>query len=128
MTAGRRGNTERRRLLLESRDEPWSAAERRFHRLLREGGITGWKANVGVEIDGHRYYLDVAFARARVAIEIDGRLHQLDRNLFESDRVRQNRLVLHGWRVLRFTWAMLIDRPEEVLAVVRDAPTAPVPG
>lgn len=128
LTANRRGNSERRRLLLDSRDEPWSAAERRFHRLLREAGITGWKANVAVDVDGQRYYLDVAFSRLRLAIEIDGRLHEDDRCVFEDDRVRQNRLVLHGWRVLRFTWAMLTQRPEEVLAAVRDALAAPVRG
>ena len=45
LTAARAGNQTRRQLLLDSRDEPWSEAERLFHRLLREAGITGWKAN-----------------------------------------------------------------------------------
>jgi hypothetical protein len=34
LTAARVGNRTRRQLLLDSRAEPWSAAERRFHRLL----------------------------------------------------------------------------------------------
>ncbi|HEX2308075.1 MAG TPA: hypothetical protein VHI14_07145 [Jatrophihabitantaceae bacterium] len=35
---------------------------------------------------------------------------------FESDRLRQNELVAAGWRVLRFTWRMLYDDPDRVLA------------
>ena len=56
------------------------------------------------------YYLDIAFRRERVASEIDGRLHETDVDLFESDRIRQNALMLRGWLVLRFTWHMLDQR------------------
>lgn len=121
LTGCRRGNRQRRALLLESRDEPWSEAERRFHVLLREAGITGWRANRPVLVDGAPYYLDVCFERLRLAIEIDGREHYTDAAAFENDRSRQNRLVLDGWRVLRFTWQMLVDEPEQVLAIVRAA-------
>ena len=56
-------------------------------------------------------YLDVGFRRRRLAVEIDGREFHSDRKLFETDRWRQNALVLDGWRVLRFTWRM-ISTPE----------------
>jgi len=56
-----------------------------------------------------------------LAIEIDGRLHEADEDLFESDRWRQNALVAEGWRVLRFTWAMLRDNPEAFVSAVLDA-------
>jgi very-short-patch-repair endonuclease len=121
LSRSRAGNAERRRLLLDSRDEPWSAAERLFHRLLREAGVTGWKANRPVLVRGQCYFLDVAFFDLRLVIEIDGRLHQTDPALFESDRKRQNALVLDGWTVLRFTWRMLVDEPAEVLAVLAEA-------
>src|SRR5215210_7802144 len=42
-TSRRRGNQLRRQLLLDSRDEPWSEAERRAHQLLRDAGLTGWR-------------------------------------------------------------------------------------
>jgi hypothetical protein len=45
LTCARIGNAARRRLLVDSKDEPWSAGERKFHRLLRDAGITAWKAN-----------------------------------------------------------------------------------
>ena len=121
LTRGRRGNRQRLRHLLDSRDEPWSAAERVCHRLLREASITGWTSNLAVTAGGRRYYLDVAFHAARVAVEIDGRLHEDDPEVFENDRWRQNALVLDGWTVLRFTWAMLRDHPGLVLDAIRSA-------
>jgi very-short-patch-repair endonuclease len=42
-------------------------------------------------------------------------------DIFETDRSRQNQLVLDGWCVLRFTWTMIEERPETVLAMVREA-------
>lgn len=121
LSPSRHGNATRRMLLLDSRDEPWSEAERLFHRMLRAAGIVGWKANRGVIVDETTFYVDVAFKRVRLAIEIDGRLHETDQNVFENDRWRQNALVLDGWRVIRFTWKMLTDHPELVIAVVRQA-------
>ncbi|MGI3783412.1 MAG: endonuclease domain-containing protein [Janthinobacterium lividum] len=121
LSGGRPGNRDRRLMLLDSRDEPWSEAERLSHRLLRGAGITGWKTNWPVKIEGNQYYLDVAFPRLRLVVEIDGRLHETEEDLFESDRWRQNALVLDGWLVLRFTWRMLTERPEKVLATIRRA-------
>ena len=120
-TSWRTGNVDRRALLLDSRDEPWSAAERLAHRLLREAGVEGWSTNLPVVLRGKRYRLDIAFPALRLVVEIDGRIHQTDRALFESDRVRQNALVLEGWTVLRFTWRLLEDQPEEFVAEVREA-------
>ena len=121
LTGHRSGNAERARVLLDSRDEPWSEAERRAHRLLRAAGITGWQGNLRVTVAGRTYYLDIGFRGLRLALEIDGRLHEDDRDLFESDRWRQNALVRDGWRVLRFTWAMLRDHPEAFVEEVRAA-------
>jgi very-short-patch-repair endonuclease len=114
----RAGNRDRRWLLLDSRDEPWSAAERLCHRLLRDARVQGWKPNWPVHVRGSTYYLDVAFPRLKIVLEIDGRLHEEDPKIFENDRWRQNALVLDGWWVLRFTWRMLEDHPDKVLAAV----------
>ena len=121
LTAARAGNQTRRQLLLDSRDEPWSEAERLFHRLLREAGITGWKANQPVTLNGSTCYVDVIFRKLKLAIEIDGRLFHTGAEVFETDRWRQNLLILDGWRVLRFTWTMIEEQPETVLAMVREA-------
>lgn len=120
-TSWRSGNLARHRLLLDSRDEPWSEAERRVHRLLRSAGLRGWRANRPVVVAGQRYFIDVAFGGRKLAIEIDGRLHELNDDVFESDRWRQNALVRAGWRVLRFTWTMIVQHPELVVAEIRFA-------
>lgn len=123
LSGNRRGNRDRRAMLLDSRDEPWSAAERLCHRLLHSARIAWWKANYGVDVEGRRYYIDVAFPGLKLAVEIDGRLHETDEDIFETDRWRQNALVLDGWMVLRFTWAMLRDHPDVVVRDIRTAIT-----
>lgn len=120
-TSGRIGNVQRRRLLIDSRDEPWSAAERLAHRILRAAGIHGWVANYRLRCRGRTYYLDIAFPGLKLVIEIDGRIHEWDPLVFENDRERQNDLVLEGWRVLRFTWRMLNDDPAGVIREIRRA-------
>jgi very-short-patch-repair endonuclease len=121
LTPHRAGNRERLKLLIDSRNEPWSAAERLGHRLLRGARITGWQTNLPVMIDGQVYFIDIAFKHQKLAIEIDGRRHETDEYLFESDRWRQNALVADGWRVLRLTWAMLRDHPEVFVRAVLEA-------
>ena len=122
LTRHRRGNAERWQLVLDSRAEPWSVAERTAHRLYRRHGITGWVANRRLILPhAGTYYLDIAFDREHVAGEVDGWEHHTDREVFESDRLRQNALVLDGWLVLRFTWRMLTDDPDYVIRVTREA-------
>ncbi len=126
LTPSRRSNTDRRLLLIDSRDEPWSEAERDTHRLLREASITGWKPNHPLEMLSHVYYLDIAFPAQLLAIEIDGREFHDTPEAFESDRWRQNDIVLAGWRVLRFTAAMVRDQPLIVLRQIERALAATV--
>jgi very-short-patch-repair endonuclease len=121
LTPNRAGNLQRLELLIDSRNEPWSAAERVAHRILRAAGLTGWKTNFPVFLEGRLYYIDIAFPHLKLAIEIDGRLHEEDEDLFESDRWRQNALVADGWRVLRFTWQMLQEHPEVIVAAIVQA-------
>jgi very-short-patch-repair endonuclease len=122
-TPNRSGNQTRLKLLIDSRDEPWSAAERRAHRLLRGAGITGWQSNLPIIVSDQLFYLDIAFRSRWLALEIDGRMHENDPGMFESDRWRQNALVFAGWRVLRFTWAMLDRHPESFVQSVQRALT-----
>ncbi len=71
-----------------------------------------------MRLDSQLFYADIAFEQQKLAIEIDGRLHETDKDLFESDRWRQNALVAAGWRVLRFTMSMLRDHPEAFIAAI----------
>ncbi|HYI56352.1 MAG TPA: DUF559 domain-containing protein [Microlunatus sp.] len=122
LTPQRRGNAHRWQVMLDSRAEPWSRAERLAHRLYRRAGIVGWETNTKVPLPGvGTCYLDLAFRRQRIAGEVDGRAHHSGPEVFESDRRRQNALVLDGWLVLRFTWAMLSTDPDYVLRTTREA-------
>jgi len=93
LTPNRPGNVARRLVVLDSRDGLWSFAERLAHRLLRQAGISRWRANVEIQHLESTYFLDIAFRPAQLALEIDGRLDEEDLHLFESDRWRQNALV-----------------------------------
>lgn len=120
-TPQRAGNVQRWQVLLDSRAEPWSRAERLAHRLYRRAGIVDWVTNRRTTIpDGATYYIDIAFEGQRVASEIDGRIHDRD-SVFEGDRLRQNALMLRGWLVLRFTWQMLTEDPDYVVRITRES-------
>lgn len=113
---GRRGAAKLVRHIRVARPGNRSEAERTMANLLRKAGLTAWEANVAIEGVG---VLDFAFVAHRVAIEIDGRAWHSAGDRFQSDRSRQNRLVLLGWTVLRFTWEDLVQRPEAVIRQVR---------
>lgn len=95
-----------------------SDAENLLVTLLHEAGITGFLVNHPVRIGDRVARIDIAFPQARLAIEVDGRAYHSGAERFQNDRTRQNRLVARGWRVLRFTWADLTERPERVVAEI----------
>jgi len=64
--------------------------------------------------------VDLSYPHLKIAIELDGKVHQTD-EAFERDRPRQNRIALEGWTILRFTWALFRDHPEEIVREVRAA-------
>lgn len=113
----RRGTAARRRILHESRAEPWSQAERIAHQLLWGAKIRGWLGNAPV----HGFFIDIAFGREKVAIEIDGQAFHSSPEHRANDARKSNALAARGWIVLRFTWRMLVDDPEEVLRTIRRA-------
>ena len=87
--------------------------------LLTASGITGCTNAYTLLIAGQEASVpDLAFPDLRLAIEIDGWAWHHNPERFQEDRRRQNALVAAGWTVLRFTWADLVERPEQVLATV----------
>jgi very-short-patch-repair endonuclease len=117
-TPRRRGNPARRRALLDSRANPWSAAERRCHALLRSAGVTGWRGNVPVRCGSRSFVVDVCFAALKVAVEIDGYEFHSGRVPFERDRRKWSELTAHGWRIIHLTWQQLTAEPDWVLDVI----------
>lgn len=117
----RRGNDLRRTLLEDSRDSPWSEAERDAHRLLRSAGLTGFRTNRRVEAGDAVYCVDIAYPQPRVIVEIDGWKYHRGRGSFVQDRWRYSRLAAAGWAVLPLAAEALTTDPEAVVELVRTA-------
>jgi very-short-patch-repair endonuclease len=124
-TGRRHGLARAWRVLHDVADGAHSEAEVRMHRLLRAAGLTGWSANARVA-DEHGLigFADLPFDELHLIVEIDGRAYHSDDDRFQRDRARQNRLVMAGYTVLRFTWDDVVRRPEAVLAQIRGAASA----
>lgn len=73
-------------------------------RIIREAGLPEPVRQYEVVIEGRRLRLDFAYPDHLVFLEGDGFGAHGTRSAFENDRVRQNLLVVAGWRPLRFTW------------------------
>jgi very-short-patch-repair endonuclease len=58
--------------------------------------------------------------RQRLIAEVDGRAVHSTRSAFEHDRHRDQRLLIAGYRVVRFTWLQVTDTPATVEATMRE--------
>lgn len=65
--------------------------------------------------------VDLAYPHLRLAIEIDGFAWHSSPERKQRDEQRQNRLVLAGWTVLRFSAGEVRQRPSTLVAAVRRA-------
>ncbi len=114
--AGTPGQAVRRRVVRASIDNPWSGGERTLQALLRQHNVSGWVANAELVVGGRRFFPDLYFSDARLVVEFDGFQIHTRPTVFESDRERQNVLVLAGYTVLRYTWKQLSNAPDAVVA------------
>lgn len=100
---GRRGNVQRREILEDSRDTPWSPLERRAHRELRAAGIEGWRTNHRVVVDAKAYFVDVAIPHLLLGFEIDGEEFHNTPEAFHRDRAKDQALGRAGWQIVHFS-------------------------
>jgi very-short-patch-repair endonuclease len=119
---GRRGVGALRELI-ERRggdDVPASVLERAFVRLLRRRGLPEPVLQHEI-LDQHGFAarVDIAYVTERVAIELDGLRWHLPAQTFEADHRKRARLTAAGWTVLAFTWRMVTDDPDGVVASLR---------
>jgi very-short-patch-repair endonuclease len=97
-----------------------SDAETLFVQLVRRGGYPDPIRQYAVLLRGRRYRLDFAWPELRLAVEIDGAgVHGPD--ALSADLRRQNRIILDGWLILRFTWDELVRGWREVEEDLRAA-------
>lgn len=119
---GRRGPSRARRRAVTGLVDPGagSVLESLFRVLVHEAGLPAPRSQHQV-VDGRRQVarVDFAWVAQRVVVEVDGFAFHSDREAYRRDRERMNELERLGWRVLRFTWADVVGRPEHVVALVR---------
>jgi very-short-patch-repair endonuclease len=98
-----------------------SALEDAFLRLVRRAGLP--KPATQVLLEGFK--LDAVWRPQRVAVELDGWQDHGTRRGFERDRERDAALTAAGWRVVRFTYRQVTQRPDHVLSTLRRLGLAP---
>ena len=100
---------------------PESTLERRTLALIDEAGLPRPACQVTLAFwDDLIGRVDFAYVDERIVIEVDGRRFH-GPEVFESDRERDNAADLAGWHVLRFTWKMVTERPDYVIATITAA-------
>jgi len=111
------------RELLEARSgepHPMSKLERLGLKLIREAGLPEPRLEYPIPWDPRRRF-DVAYPSSRLVIEWDSRRWHTAADAFERDRSRDRQVVLHGWRLLRFTWDDVTVRPNLVANAIQAA-------
>ncbi|WP_282006679.1 endonuclease domain-containing protein [Propioniciclava sinopodophylli] len=122
----RRGDILRRQLLEDSRDEPWSEAERYFQRYNRELDLP-YRHHTNYRIalpDGTIRFLDYALPDLMLAFEVDGWEFHGTRAAFVADRAHDARLAAMGWQVVRFDAVSIFATEERVKETIRAVVTA----
>jgi Transcriptional regulator, AbiEi antitoxin/Protein of unknown function (DUF559) len=94
--------------------------EELFLELIRDGGFPQPAVNAWITGDGWAYKADFLWRAERLVVETDSRAFHASHRAFEHDRLRDQRLTLAGYTVVRFTWRQLLQEPDRVQAVVRD--------
>jgi very-short-patch-repair endonuclease len=92
-----------------------SEMERLFLRMCRRGGLPQPEVNVKLEIGNSQLTPDFLWREAGLIVEADSRRYHDTGSAFQSDRRREQRLQLAGWRVSRCTWEQ-VDREPRILA------------
>lgn len=122
---GRRGTVTMRDLLAERGAgyiPPNSRLETLGRKVLRDGGLDDFEVEKNLGGD-HEWIgrVDVFFAAADLVVELDSRTYHQSLTDRERDRLRDNKLISQGFRVLRVTWNDLKQHPRKVVAEVAAA-------
>jgi hypothetical protein len=117
---GRAGSASIRAYLSErvGETQPGSVLEMAGRRLLAQAGLPPPLSEFPVPWEESRRF-DDAYPDHKLAIEWDSRRFHLQMDAFAADRRRDRGALVHGWRVLRFTWSDVTGNPASVVADVR---------
>lgn len=106
---GRRG-TARLRTALDLQSE----LEERFLAICDRAGIRRPEMNAWIPLPDGDVEIDFLWRRERLAVETDGRGAHATVHAFEADRARDQRLVVAGWRPVRFTRRQVVLHADDV--------------
>jgi hypothetical protein len=90
--------------------------EELFLALMRAAGLPQPAVNDWITGDGWAYKADFLWHAERLVVETDSRTFHTSRQAFEHDRLRDQRLTLAGFTVVRFTWRQIVREPQSVAA------------
>jgi hypothetical protein len=84
--------------------------------ITRPLGIPDPECNAFVILDdgGPPIKADFVWREERVIIEADSVKWHTSRQRLESDRIRDQRLIAAGWKIIRTTWRQMTRRPHEL--------------
>ncbi|HEY8583967.1 MAG TPA: DUF559 domain-containing protein [Capillimicrobium sp.] len=115
---GRRGTKPLRRVLDDLVDRPTGTRlelEARALDLIRAHDLPTPAVNTLVG----PYEVDLLWREQRLVVELDSWAHHRQRRSFETDRARDADLQAAGYRVARFTWQHVTQRPAWVADTLR---------
>jgi hypothetical protein len=96
-----------------------SKLEERFLTIRDAAALPRPCVNAWVHLVGGGVEVDFLWPAHRLIVETDGHRVHGTRQAFERDRARDRRLLLAGWRVVRFTWRQIVRDPGEVGETIR---------
>lgn len=73
---------------------------------------------------GGKAYLDFAWPDLRLALEADSYRHHAGRLAWSRDRIRNRQLLSIGWRMVPITWEDMVEAPDELVDMLRQARAA----
>jgi Protein of unknown function (DUF559) len=111
------------RKVLEGYEEPTLTnrqLEERFLALCRSASLPSPAVNAWISpAEGVTYRADFLWRKQRLIAETDSRAFHSHRRAFEHDRLRDQRLTLAGYTVVRFTRRQVEREPRRVAGVLR---------
>jgi hypothetical protein len=112
-----------RQILLErdGNTPPGGEFARRMADMLVAAGLPQPVFEHRVVIDGHEYFLDLAWPSRMVAVECNDAGSHDTPKAFRRDPMKRNRCQRVGWNYLEYTWWDTVHESAEVLAQVAAA-------
>jgi predicted transcriptional regulator of viral defense system len=104
-----------------------SEMERLFLHMCERFDLPPPEVNVRLSVGGRRVMPDFLWRGAGLIVEADSRRYHGTYSAFRSDRQREQRLQLAGWRVTRCSWEQIEREPRSLAETIRGLLARPDP-